>query len=174
MDQWGGDTEPGVRVMAMENRLYRRILGGHLVDFMGALQPDESWARVMRSGGAGNRAYVLLAEPFHDGCKDYNDYREYRLARLSAYVEVSRLRVDTAKTVIGLAFDVPTKDRPGGSEDLFCTFVPEFTRECREHAEQVQREFGLLLPEKTAMQERKYQEFPDVSGERNRPAPVYF
>jgi hypothetical protein len=65
-----------------------------------------------------NRLYVfvVVAKPRDES---YDDYRQYRMAVLHAYVQTAKLKAPLGTVFVGIAFDNPRKDYQGGTEDLF-------------------------------------------------------
>lgn len=155
-----GDLEPIVRCLASESRLRRRMLGEGLREFIRSLQLDKRRARLMHSNSHPNRAYVLLAEPFHKDYANYDEYRRFRVALLTAHCRVARLHAVEAVEIVGFAMDSPNSRQKGGSEDLIYILEPEFTPELRAAAQRAQAEFGIFQTGKMKVSEGKYDEFP--------------
>jgi hypothetical protein len=163
------NVEPAVREMASETRFARRVLADGLSNFAASLEPGKARARVMNSPSTPNRVYAILAEPFLSArYGSYEQYRRERLSKVAAYAIVARMKVPTARMAIGIAFDGPTVDKEGGSEDLFCHYVPEVTEEVLDDAARVQRELRILLPENVRNVGFHHQEFPEVSPKISR------
>lgn len=163
------DVEPAVREMASETRFARRILADGLSKFVASLETGRPKARVMSSPATSNRVYALLAEPFiSERFSSYEQYRRERLAKVAAYAVVARTKVPTAKMAIGIAFDGPTKNMAGGSEDLFCHYVPEVTQDVLNDAARVQRELRILLPENVRTADFHHQEYPEFAPNLSR------
>ena len=72
-----------------------------------------------------------------------NEYRQYRIALLQAYVSTAKLKAPLGTTFVGIAFDNPHKDDKGGSEDLFVLMKETWTAEELEKLETKRRELGL-------------------------------
>lgn len=163
------DAEPAVREMASETRFSRRILADGLGKFMATLEPDKARVRVMNSPSTPERAYAVLAEPYTSGkYASYEEYRQFRIQRLAAYSIVARVKIPTAKMIVGIAFDGPSKGKEGGSEDLFCHFVPEVTQDVLDEAARVQRELQLFRAENVRTAGYRYEEFPDLNSKVTR------
>jgi len=163
------DVEPAIREMAGETRFARRILADGLVKFVESLEPGKAKARVMLSPSTNNRVYAVLAEPFvPEKYSSYEEYRRKRIAKVAAYAIVSRTKFPTARVAIGIAFDGPTYDMKGGSEDLFCHSVPEVTQDILEDATRIQHKLGILLPENVTSARFHHQEYPDTPSKISR------
>lgn len=158
------DIEPAVREMASETRFSRRILANGLSSFVKSLEDGKSKVRVMSSPSSNNRVYAVLAEPYvSERFGNYEEYRVHRLSKVSAYALVARTRIPSARMSIGIAFDGPTKDMNGGSEDLFCHYVPEVTQDVIDDAKKLQSELRILLPENVNNTKFHFKEYPDDS-----------
>lgn len=163
------DVEPAIREMASETRLARRILADGLSKFVDSLELGKAKVRVMSSPSTNDRVYAILAEPFvSERFGTYEQYRRDRLAKVAAYAIVARTKVPTARMAIGIAFDGPTKDMSGGSEDLFCHSVPEVTQAVLNDAERVPRELRILLPENVRSAGSRHQEYPEIPPRMSR------
>ena len=157
------NVEPAVREMASETRFSRRILADGLSKFVKSLEKGKPKARVMSSPSTKNRVYAVLAEPFvSERFSSYEQYRRDRLAKVAAYAIVARTKLPTATMAIGIAFDGPSEVMDGGSEDLFCHYVPEVTQDVLDDAVRVQGELGILLPENVKSVGFHHQEYPDA------------
>lgn len=155
------EPEPAIREMASESRFDRRILSETLVNFAQAITPGMPRVRVGVSPSTKEKAYVFLAEPFISShFSSYDEYRKIRVAKLAAYATVARVRFPLAKSVVGIAFDGPSQDKHGGSEDLYCHYVPEVTSEVLDDARGVQKEFGLLLENNIFEKRYSVSEYP--------------
>ena len=155
--------------MASETRFARRILADGLSKFVQLLEVGKAKVRVMSSPSSNNRLYAILAEPFaSDRFSSYDKYRRHRLSKVAAYALVARTKIPSAKIAIGIAFDGPTKDMNGGSEDLFCHYVSEVTQDVLDDAAKLQSELGILLPENVNSAGFHYKEYPDTMSTLSR------
>jgi hypothetical protein len=142
INQSAADTERGLRLMASETRYRRRQLAQA---FMGALeraQPSQRLSRLVYSGLEGETVYVFLIVPKRQD-ETYEQYRQDRMALIHACVQTAKLKASLGTIFVGIAFDNPHKDEPGGSEDLFVLTKEEWTAEELVELEQKRREFGL-------------------------------
>lgn len=154
--------EPALRVLASEPRLARRQLSRQLVEALSKeIEPGKRFLRVGYSQHNDDTAYVFLILPIPPYGLKYAQYREARQAMLLACCKVLRLRIKTAKQIIGFASE-PKGDK-GSSEDLVfidCSEDP-WTLEAEEEAKLLQNKLGILL-EGQARQYRLHEdEFPD-------------
>lgn len=158
-----GEPEQAIREMAVESRFARRVLAHTLSNFAQTLIPGSGKTRVILSPSSDEKAYVFLAAPFQpSNFSSYEDYRQQRVSHLAAYVAVARTRFQRAKYVIGIAFDSHSEGRRGGSEDLYCHYVPEVTEDVLQDARRVQVELGLLQSKSVVEMRYSAREYPDV------------
>jgi hypothetical protein len=158
------ELEPAIREMASESRFARRVLGYALSEFVMSLESGKSTARLVPSPSTSSRVYVFLAEPYIPMLCTYEEYRQQRLAKVAAYAIVARTVVPTAKMTIGIALEGPYQGKRGGSEDMFCHYVPEITQDLLDEAARVQLELGILLPSNVRRETHKHLEYPDNSN----------
>lgn len=91
------------------------------------------------------------------------DYREGRRKLLLAYCKVAKLRVPTARRIVGIATEPVGTD--GASEDLVLleTHGEAWTQRHEEEAKQLQERLDLFAEETTTYQEIHGKEYPDVT-----------
>ncbi len=118
-------SERGLRSMALENRVYRRILGASIHDALTVArdQKAQRFARYLLPGRhAYSRgvAYVFMIMNFADGFETYETYRQARSSALQIYCFNVLESQPSIETVVGIAVDSApdVSGRPGGSEDL--------------------------------------------------------
>jgi hypothetical protein len=163
------EVEEGLRSMALEPRLRRRLLGASVVD---ATQKAEAakadhFARGMVPGAHSideTVGYVLLILAHHGEApgEAYTEYRKRRLAMLQAYA-LNMLRDNrTLKRAIGIGIDASSKvtGREGGTEDFYAQEVDAWTPELEKFAQELKEAFGLLKPENVTHATASVDEFP--------------
>lgn len=113
------ESERALRVIASEDRFNRRLLVEALTDLVNgaARKPTVRIARLYATEQSPHIAYTFLVMP-RRGEDSYQDYRAKRSRLLQLYCMCGRLRRPSATTFVGIAFDHPSKDYVGGSEDL--------------------------------------------------------
>ncbi|MEQ8571994.1 MAG: hypothetical protein RMA76_44135 [Deltaproteobacteria bacterium] len=113
--------ERGVREMAREPRLQRRLLGQAIID--AAHHPDAATGlyRTMLGPSPAHTAYVFWQVPYEAeiyGNDGYEGYRNERLMRLLMYIMALRAKLGKGDRFVGLAMEPLLKPEPGRSEDL--------------------------------------------------------
>jgi hypothetical protein len=161
------NLELSLRAMASESRFSRRNLARSFRDVYERARPNRTYARVMPSHTNADLVYVLLAQGRPDDIS-YDEYRKYRIARLSAYVHVAPLRARHVRRVVGIAFDSPVDPPRGGSEDLIYWEIEAWTPDLENHARETQRELGILLDENVQIQNYRDKEYPDLPQKQGK------
>ncbi|MEQ9399904.1 MAG: SEC-C metal-binding domain-containing protein [Longimicrobiales bacterium] len=155
-----GDFERGIRFMARESRMKRRLLSEALVGVM--KKPKEGLeraTRVMFPIETGDPFYVFLAlrRPPSIGLEKY---RTGRRALLEALVMAVRARWPEATDIVGLATEpINSRER---SEDLLYLDGSEWSPELQLEAEDTAANLGLLT--KLRLRQGHDKEFPDLPG----------
>lgn len=162
LHQTNKELEEGLRIIASENRLSRRLLARSL---RGALvsaadHPGKRWARIGAAAQDPERVYTFIVLPVRAE-ESYDQYREFRRAVLHAYCRCAQLRFPNAKTFIGIGVDHPIKDYEGGSEDLMVYQPEPLTEEVRQELEKRRKELGIL-PDDLKVSHTHDDEFPNV------------
>lgn len=111
--------------MALENRVYRRILGSSIHDALTVArdQKAQRFARYLLPGRhaySSGVAYVFMIMNLAEGFESYETYRQARSSALQIYCFNVLESQPTIETVVGIAVDSApdVSHRPGGSEDL--------------------------------------------------------
>ncbi len=135
------NQEMGVRMLARENRLRRRMLSKALIDLLDKTPVTQRATRVVPPSRSGEPCYVFLLLPKPLDLPD-EEYRERRRNLLHAYCLVAKLLYPDAIGVVGIATE------PGKglyrSEDLLYFDAAWWDEENRELAEYLHKEIGLL------------------------------
>jgi hypothetical protein len=153
--------EQSLRVMAAESRFSRRNLARSLLDVHARSKSNKTYARLMPSHTNSDVVYVLLAQGRPQDIS-YSEYRQYRVGRLMGYVRVAPLRIPTARRIVGIAFDSATDGEQGGSEDLICQEISDWTPALEQEAREIQKELEILLDENVQMMDYHDTEYPNV------------
>ena len=140
--QDSAETEKGLRLMAAETRFRRRMLADSFIGALRKVDAGDHLGRLAYSGVAGDTVYVF-AVVAKGREETYQDYRQYRIARLHAYVRTARLVAPRGTKFVGIAFDNPHKDYPGGSEDLFILEKEAWSEDELRELEIKRRELGI-------------------------------
>ena len=163
------EAEEGLRSMALEPRLRRRLLGASVVDAMKKAEAAKAdrFARHMVPGAHSvdeTVGYVLLILAHHGEAPGdaYTEYRKRRMAMLQGY-GLNMLRDNRAlKRAIGIGIDVSSKvtGRKGGSEDFYALEVDAWTPELEKRAQELKEDFDLLKPDNVTHATASVDEFP--------------
>jgi hypothetical protein len=163
------EAEDGLRSMALESRLRRRLLGASVVDAIEKAEAAKAdrYARHMVPGvhsADETVGYILLVLAYYgDAPSDaYTEYRKRRLAMLRGYT-LNMLREHRAlKRAVGIGIDAPSgvTGRKGGSEDFYALEVDNWSPELEREAQDLKEQFGLSKPENMTRRTSRAQEFP--------------
>jgi hypothetical protein len=166
------EMEKGLRSMALEPRLSRRLLASSVVDAMKSAE-DKKADRFVRNIVPGAHSadekvgYVFLVLAHHGDAPGlaYDEYRKRRRAMLRGYC-LSMLQGNrNLKRAVGIGIDASSKvtGRTGGSEDFYALEVDAWTPELDKQAEELKKELGLSKPENVTHSTASVNEFPHVS-----------
>jgi hypothetical protein len=167
-------AEEGLRSMALESRLRRRLLGSGVVDAMQKAEAEKAdhFARQMLPGAHSvdeTVGYVLLILAHHGEAPGdaYTAYRKRRSATLEGYCLNMLLENRALRRTIGIGIDASSKvtGRQGGSEDFYALEVAAWTPELERRAQELKRDFGLLKPDNASRATASVDEFPQVGGQ---------
>jgi len=153
------DIEWGLRKMASEPRLRRRQLSYSLMDVLSNAPINKRMVRVVHSNDAPEITYVFLLLPVIKGMH-YDEYRAHRRAHLIAYCKVAKLRCPRSHYIIGIATE-RTDNKGKASEEWVVMEVIEWTDEMEMEAEQLSKDFSLLLGRNVVITKGYTSEFPD-------------
>jgi hypothetical protein len=165
------EAEEGLRSMALEPRLRRRLLGASVVDAMQKAEAAKAdhFARHMAPGAHSvdeTVGYVLLILAHHGEAPGdaYTEYRKRRVVMLHVYC-LNMLQVNRAlKRAIGIGIDASSKvtGRMGGSEDFYALEVDTWTPELEKRAQELKKDLGLLRPDNVTHGTASVDEFPAI------------
>jgi hypothetical protein len=165
------DMERGLRSMALEPRLRRRLLGGSVADAVNTAEEKKAnrFARNMVPGAHSadeKVGYVLLILAHHGEAPGpaYDEYRKRRQLMLRGYCLNMLQSHRNVKRAVGIGIDASSKvtGRKGGSEDFYALEVDEWTPELETHAGELKKELGLLKAENVIHGDASVDEFPRV------------
>jgi hypothetical protein len=142
VNQSAAECEQGLRLMAAESRFRRRQLAEAFIGGLRRVAARERLGRLVYGGVAGETVYVFVVVGKQRD-ETYDEYRQYRIAVLHAYVRTARLKAPLGTTFVGIAFDNPQKDYEGESEDLFVLLKETWTVDELAEIEAKRRELGL-------------------------------
>jgi hypothetical protein len=144
-------AERGLRLMALENRVNRRILGRSIEEarIKAREQRAERYVRSMLPGrDAYNRrtAYILLIANFRDGLGTYEEYREARVRMVELYCYNLIEQVEGIDFVVGIGVDsaVEVSGHEHRSEELVAIERPIWTDELREQLNAARKLLGII------------------------------
>lgn len=163
------EAEEGLRSMALEPRLRRRVLGDCIVDGMKKAEDAKAnqFARHMVPGKHSidetvGYVHLILAHHGEAPSKAYDDYRKRRVTMLEGYCLNLLKNNPGLKRAVGVAIDASSKvtGRVGGTEDFYAVEVDKWTPELEKRAEEIKETLGLLKPENVTHGSRGADEFP--------------
>jgi len=141
-EQTAVDVEQGLRLMAAETRFRRRQLAEAFIGALRRAKQGNRLARLVYGGVANETVYVFVVAAKRPE-ETYEEYRQYRIGLLHAYVQTAKLQAPLGTIFLGIAFDNQYKDYPGGSEDLFVLSKPNWSDDELVELESRRRELGL-------------------------------
>jgi hypothetical protein len=127
------DAEQVVRIMAMEDRFSRRVLGKLFLEFIGQ---NKSRSRVVPSVMTSSRIYIFLIA--------YDEERKFVVAELGGRCFVARGIAKDCNKVVGIAVHL-SKFKKGFALDLFYLDKPDWTAQDTEQMEYAQKNFGWFV-----------------------------
>lgn len=134
------DHERLVRVMASENRFYRRILSQAIEDR--AQRAQGGWIGSILQSEDPNVLYVLLMGP--GAPRDqYDDYRSRRSQELVLRCYAAKAARPNANVIVGIGLDAPGQQ--GSSEDLVYLDASNWTGEDAQKAEAIRKDLGYFV-----------------------------
>ena len=147
------EVEEGLRSMAREPRLRRRVLGASIASGMKKAE-DEKTDRFARNMVPGKYSvdetvgyvHLILAHHGEASSKAYDEYRKRRVAMLEGYCFNMLKDNPRLKRTVGIAIDASSKvtGRVGGTEDFYALEVEKWTPELEKHAQELKEWLGLL------------------------------
>lgn len=173
------EAEKGLRSMALEPRLSRRLLGSSLIDAMEEAEQrgEDRFARVVLPGPhSADRTvayiFLILAYPkivLKDG---YEQYRKVRANILHAYCLHTLHGNRGLKRAVGIGLDASSKvtGRKGGSEDMLALEVNEWTPELEQQARDLTAKFDVMRPDRVVKSQIGTDEYP-ASAPTSAPPP---
>jgi hypothetical protein len=166
------EAEEGLRSMALEPRLSRRLLGTSVADAIQKAEAEKAdrFARHMVPAAHSvdeTVGYVLLILAHRGEAPGdaYTAYRKRRMIMLQGYC-LNMLHDNRAlKRAIGIGIDASSKvtGRAGGSENFYALEVDAWTPELEKHAQELKQDLGLLQPENVTHATASVDEFPGTA-----------
>jgi len=135
------DQEVGLRFMAAENRLQRRVLANALMGVLEKGDRELRAARIVAPMVAGKPYYVFLSLQWPEN-KTEEEYRMVRRGMLEAYCMAVRAHYPDAAAVLGVATEPLTVH--GRSEDFLYLDGTEWTDELQKDALERQSQLKIL------------------------------
>lgn len=162
-------AEQGLRIMALEPRVNRRMLGGALIDALEKSREisEDRFCRVIMPGlyrPERGIAYVflILSYPKIKLSGGYDQYRKVRANMLQAYCLNVLLDNRTLKRAIGIGFDGYTSESElGRSEDMLAAEQLEWTPELEKEARELRDKFDILRKDRIKYQRVEADEYPE-------------
>ena len=158
------ELEAGVRIMASERRIMRRMCAEALIDRVLSGPPDKTAIRTLMSNDDPTQAYVFIAMP--EG-ENESENRRYRREFLIRYCFVLSWKHRQLRTIVGIATE-SGRGKSGRSYDLLVERPQEWTPELIADAKRVQEDLDILYDENIKTRPFHGQEYPDPP-KRQRP-----
>jgi len=149
--------EQGVRMLAGEGRLSRRILTHSLFDLLSHADERHPSTRLVLSLQDPERAFQFIVCPQWPN-EAYGTYRERRKALLAAYCHVAKVHRPELLDIVGIATEPPNVSPR--SEDLVYLNARHWTEEDERTTRELQARTGIL----TRARERRFRgnEYPEL------------
>jgi hypothetical protein len=163
------EAEEGLRSMALEPRLRRRLLGASVAETIQKAEAAKAdrFARLMVPGAHSvdeTVGYVLLILAHHGEAPGdaYIEYRKRRLALLYGYCLNMLQENHALKRAVGIGIDASSKvtGRKGGSEDFCALEVGAWTAELEKRARGLKQDLRLSRPDNVTHTTASVDEFP--------------
>jgi hypothetical protein len=136
------DTEIGLRFMAGEPRLARRMIVKGFIDLYTDTPDGMRRNRYFKSLTDNGPFYVFLSLPQPD-FTSYEQYREGRFSLLKACCMVIKYKFPEALDVVGIAFH-PVRPNVGSSEDLLYLDARVWSDELNSEAARLHQDLGIF------------------------------
>jgi hypothetical protein len=136
------NTEIGLRFMASEPRLARRMIAKFLEDLYTNTPDGTRRTRYIKPLSDKGPFYVFLSLP-HPDCISYDQYREARYALLQACCMVVKYKFPEALDIVGIATQ-PVRSNTDISEDLLYLDARVWSDELNIEAGRLQQDLGIL------------------------------
>jgi hypothetical protein len=163
------EHEEGVRHMALEPRVMRRLLGDGISEVLKKAHLHDKTFRSMipspnnpRDGTA--YAFMTFALPKKQLAGGYEQYRKVRSNILTTYCLAMLKKFPHIKRIIGIACEPPHQrgDQLGGSEDMLLAKQLEWTPELIDDLKKDCEDFGVMKEGVFNMSNWDVTEYPDV------------
>lgn len=141
-DQSVANHERGLRFLASEGRVRRRMLAKTLLALLKLPPAYDRAARIVESSNQHSPYYVFVTfrRPHN---RTYEEYRRARASLLRAYCLVTRLKFSCARYVVGIATE-PLSSDTARSEDMAVVDGSTWNEELAAEALKYQEDLGLL------------------------------
>lgn len=160
------DITLGLKVMASERRVARRILSDSILEKIMQTSPQERSVRMLISPTNQKIGYIWLTLPIPSQAPTYEDYRHYRKELLYIYCTSAKLLYPDIDIIIGVATEPPSRS---GSEDMIYLDTTSWSEADFKRAEQDRNDFGILLPENVKKFSSVEYQYPIVDVEHSAP-----
>ena len=166
----------GLRCMASETRLARRVLSTGLSEKIALAPFKKPSVRIFLSPTDSTIAYVFLFAPQPFQTKTYEDYRKYRLSLLVDYCKALKDKWSDIIEIVGIATDSPEKE--ANSAEITYQDTRLWITEDLIEAKHIRQEQGLLQDSRLKRHEETVYKYPlskkqslshvNSSGQRKR------
>lgn len=136
------NSEIGLRFMARETRLARRMIAKVIIDLYMNTPDGTRRTRYLKPLSEKGPFYVFLSLP-QPNFITYEQYREARSSLLEACCRVVKYKFPEAFDIVGFASE-PARPNVGSSEDLLYLDARQWSDELNEDAGRLQKDLGIL------------------------------
>lgn len=163
-----GHHEGGVRHMALESRVERRVLARALWDAIENAPSNRPAMRAILLSKRGDNAkigYLFLQVPVPDRGEfnEYNSYRDFRKNLLHHYCIAMKGKFPNLPRVVGIAMEPPKHYRDRiTSEDILLLEVENWSYNMQKQADEIRMELSIFQDEKLKVGLLSTQEFPEI------------
>ena len=162
------DHEKVIRLMALETRFRRRLLGNTLYDCQNLKDTiKRNHTRMVYHPDRPNETpYIIVHTKQREGMSD-EDYRRFRSACLSDYCIVFLAEnYPLFNRVVGLGFNYNNQPMAGNSEEIIVMETNDsIIDEMRKDAEEIKKELGIFNKKTMKITYSEEKEYPDINEE---------
>jgi hypothetical protein len=167
------DAEQALRSMALESRVYRRVLSNALTEAMKEAEKRRAdrFARVSlpsRAAADQRVGYIFLILAGPPTLEGYDQYRKYRANLLEVYCLRTLLDRRDLKRAVGIAMDASPKvqGRVGSSHDLIALEMDNWTPTKEQRVRELEKKFDVMPAERVVESSIEADEFPRSTDQR--------
>ena len=162
------NLEIGVRHMAHEPRLARRMYGDQIIEVLGVAHLTDRRFRAMipspaKPGNGTAFAFMTLAVPKRKLEGGYQQYRQVRTNILQTYCMAILYKQHHIRRIVGVAMEPPPQpgDSPGSSEDMIMIEQQVWTQEMEDDLEHDCKVYDIMREDRFTTGNMGVTEYPE-------------